>query len=375
MALVKAPVVESSEPEIRTRSGYKPSDCLKAFETALGESGITNTGKALHFSADLVCSGAYDVWIHAIWNFTIEHVGIGSPRVFVYLKKRIAELDALVSRLDEETMWKDDEFQTRVTELILVLRECPQRSRLPWPKVGPETHRDGWLKSATTQATETEVIRRVYKPSNDTYPMHAAACEILKALSISATEKALFWVKWLVDEDSHLRKENQGSGLTTLDRGPPHMKGKAKTDVGYFLAQLFVEAYKEFAGRQLIRMNEEYQVLNELYRGADLRISAKGRRDLLGLMVQILCEVPKWKVPAAPTLIKDPMALSRTIQQSTTFFREVLAHPRVMLPPKSKSIFKSGKESATQKVKAKQGLAAHTQFAAYEAAMNAYLDK
>lgn len=375
MALVKAPVLESSEPEIRTRSGYKPADCLKAFESALGESGITNTGRALHFSADLVCSGAYDVWVHAIWNFTIEHIGIGSPRVFVYLKKRIGELDALVSRLDEDTLWKDDEFQTRVTELILVLRECPQRSRLPWPKVGSETHRDGWLKSATNHATETEVIRRVYKPSNDTYPMHAAACEVLHAVNTSATEKALFWVKWLMEEDQHIRKENQGSGLTSLDRGPPHIKGKGKTDVGFFLAQLFVEAYKEFAARQLLRMNEEYQVLNELFRGADSRISAKGRRDLLGLMIQILCEVPKWKVPAAPTLIKDPMALSRTIQQSTTFFREVLAHPRIMLPPKSKSLFKTGKESTTQKAKAKQGLAVHNQFAAYEAAMNAYLDK
>jgi hypothetical protein len=106
MSLVRAPVIADPEPEIRTRSGYKPSDCLKAFITALQEGGLVNTGKALHFSTDLVCSGGYDIWIKTLWDFAIEHVGIGSPRIFVYLKKRISELDALISRLDEDTLWK-----------------------------------------------------------------------------------------------------------------------------------------------------------------------------------------------------------------------------------------------------------------------------
>ena len=141
------------EKEIRTRSGYKPAECLKAFTTALNESGLVATGRALHFSADLVCSGGYDVWVRALWEYTVEHIGIGSPRIFVYLKKRIGELDAMVSRLDEETLFKDDEFQTRVTEIIFVLRECPRRSRLAWPKVGPETHREGWLRAVATNPT------------------------------------------------------------------------------------------------------------------------------------------------------------------------------------------------------------------------------
>ena len=90
MSFVKATVVAEPEPEIRTRSGYLPSDCLKAFINALSNSGALNTGKALHFATDLVCSGGYDVWIKSLWDFAIEHVGIGSPRVFVYLKKRVS---------------------------------------------------------------------------------------------------------------------------------------------------------------------------------------------------------------------------------------------------------------------------------------------
>ena len=371
---MKANVLADPEPEIRTRSGYKPADCLKAFIMALSDSGLVNTGKALHFSTDLVCSGGYDIWIRAIWDFAIEHIGIGSPRIFVYLKKRIDELDGLVSRLDEDALWKDEEFQTRVCELIFVLRECPLRTRTPWPKVGPETHRDGWLRAVSTNATETEVVRRVYKHSNDLYPLHIVACELLKACSEAATEKAMFWIRWVLDEDLRLKKENSGSGLTTLDRGPPHLSSKQRQDAGYFLLHLFVEAYKEYAAKKLIRMSEEFQTLADLYKGSDKRIGAKGRRDILALMVQILCEVPRWKVPAAPTLIKDPATLSRAIQQSPNFFKEVLAYPKVNLAG-SKSIFSSTKQSTKQKEKAKQGLTMENKFSVFDAAMEAYLSK
>jgi hypothetical protein len=374
MALVRANVLAEPEPEIRTRTGYKPYDCLKAFSMALQDSGVINTGKALHFSTDLVCSGGYDIWVRSIWDFAIEHIGIGSPRIFVYLKKRIGELDALVSRLDEDALWKGDEFQTRVCELIFVLRECPLRTRTPWPKVGPETHREGWLRAVSTNATETEVVKRVFKSSNDLYPLHIVACELLKACMDAATEKALFWIRWLLDEDIRLRKENSGAGLSTMDRGPANLNAKQRSDVGYFILQLFVEAYKELAAKGTIRMNEEFQALSELYRGSDKRVGAKGRRDILALMAQILCEVPRWKVPAAPTLIKDPAALSRAIQQSPNFFKEVLANPRVTLPG-NKAIFTTGKQSQKQKEKVKQGQTMETKFSAFDAAMEAYLNK
>jgi hypothetical protein len=135
-----------------------------------------------------------------------------------------------------------------------------------------------------------------------------------------------------------------------------------------------VEGYKEYAAKNLMRMTEEFQVLADLYKGSDKRIGAKGRRDLLALMAQILCEVPRWRVPAAPTLIKDPAALSRAIQQAPNFFKEVLVNPRVSLPG-NKSIFTTGKQSQTQKEKAKQGQTMETKFSAFDAAMEAYLNK
>jgi hypothetical protein len=362
------------EKEIRTRSGYKPAECLKAFQTAMNESGLVATGKALHFSADLVCSGGYDVWVRALWDFAIEHVGLGSLRIFVYLKKRIGELDGLISRIDDDALYKDEEFQTRVTEIIFVIRECPRRTRIAWPKVGPETHRDGWLRAVSTNATETEVVRKVFKSGSDLFPLHASSCELLKAISDGATEKALFWVRWILDEDHRLRKENKGSGLSTLDRGPPTLRGKNKSEACYYIQQLFAEAYKDYAGRQMVRMNEEFQTLIDLFRGHDPRISTKGKKDILALMAQILCEVPRWKVPAAAALIKDPVTLSRTISQSANFFKEVLVEPKVNLSGKKKSIFR-GKESTKLRETIKKASTMEDQIEAYEAAMNAYLSK
>lgn len=370
-----AATATEEEIDLRTRAGYKPSECLKAFLVALGESGTLATGRAVHFSADLVCSGGYDVWIRSIWDFAIEHVGIGSPRVFVYLKKRINELDALVSRLPEEQLYTDNEFQTRVCEIIFVLRECPRRTRIPWPKVGPETHRDGWLQAVRTDATESAVIRRVYKPATDQAALYTVSCELLKACSDGATEKALFWIKWLLEEDGRLRKEFKGHGLSSLDRGPATSRGKARSEVGYFLAILFAESYKDYADRKLIRMNEEFQVLLDLYKGSDTRIGAKSRRDILALMAQILCEVPRWKVPAAPTLIKDPVTLSRAIPQAGNFFREVLQEPKVRLAGRAKSLFRLTRESAKHRDAAKKGITMEDQMEAYEAAIQAYLNK
>jgi hypothetical protein len=52
-------------------------------------------------------------------------------------------------------------------------------------------------------------------------------------------------------------------------------------------------------------------------------------------MVQLLCEVPKWKVPAAPSLVQDPGTLQRIVASAPQFFEEILKYPPVKpLPAK-----------------------------------------
>lgn len=46
-------------------------------------------------------------------------------------------------------------------------------------------------------------------------------------------------------------------------------------------------------------------------------------------MVLVITEVPRWKVPAAQPLIKDPTVMSRAVQQSVRFYQEILVKPRV----------------------------------------------
>jgi hypothetical protein len=47
-------------------------------------------------------------------------------------------------------------------------------------------------------------------------------------------------------------------------------------------------------------------------------------------MIQIISEVPRWKIPAAQPLIKDPILMSRAVQQSVRFFQEVVQKPSVV---------------------------------------------
>ena len=338
--------INEIEQQPVTRCGYKPGDSLRAYEKALLESGAVASGKALHFSADILCSGGYEVWVRSLWEFAIDHVGIASPRLFVYLKKRCFELDEMFTKYPDETLYNNEDFHTRAGEIVMVLREVPRRPKVQWPKVGPETHINGWIRNVSS-ATETAVLRRVWKAEGDTTLLRLAGSELLKAITDGSVEKSLFWVKWLFDEEAYLRKETKGSTLTTIQRGPTDSK-----DVGHFIASLFAESYKEMATNNMIRMAEEFQVLIDLWRGADSRISPASRRKVLGIMAQILCEVPRWKIPAAPALIKDPVQVSRAVSQTGKFFREVLANPAVRRGKEVLKLFRSrGVIDATTKKK------------------------
>jgi hypothetical protein len=328
-------ILGQKEEEPVTRCKYKPGDSLKAYESALLESGAVATGKALHFSADILCSGGYDVWVRSLWEFAIDHVGVSSPRLFVYLKKRVFELDELFKKYPDEALYNSEEFHTRASEIVMVLREVPRRPKLQWPKVGPETHLTGWLRNVAS-ATETGVLMRVWKGEGDTTLMRLSGSELLKAITDGSLEKTLFWVRWLFEEEARIRKETKGASLTTIQRGPSDSK-----DIGHYIAALFTETYKEMATKNMIRMGEEFQVLLDLWRGADSRVSPGSRKKILGIMAQVLCEVPRWKVAAAPALIKDPVQVSRAVSQGGKFFREVLANPPVKRMKEVVKLFRS----------------------------------
>jgi hypothetical protein len=98
-----------------------------------------------------------------------------------------------------------------------------------------------------------------------------------------------------------------------------------------------------------VRLHQEYQGLLDLYRDHDT--SQKHRNDLIGIMVQLLCEVPKWKVPACPSLVQDPVTLQRIVESSGQFFDEILRLPPVKPLPakvtglKAKKVKDKSKES------------------------------
>jgi hypothetical protein len=82
-------------------------------------------------------------------------------------------------------------------------------------------------------------------------------------------------------------------------------------------------------------MHEEFQALLEIYRSIDFKITQRRKLDTLALMIHILTDVPKWKVPAAPSLVLDQTKLQRAVSQAESFYREVLMLPlpKKLLPP------------------------------------------
>lgn len=363
-------VPEDTTP--RTRCGYTPSESMRAFDKAMLESGILGTGKCLHFAADIVTSGGIDSFVRSVWDYAIAHVGIASPRIFVYLKKRVEEIQDMLRKLPDESAYATEEFQIRVGEIVLVVRDAPTKTLVAWPKVGAETHTEGWIR-AVAGAPETAVLRKIWRPEGDSSVLRMVGAELCKAITDGAIEKALFWVKWVFEEEGRLKKETKGATLTTYERGTPGSKHKA--GVGFFVIALFAETYKEFASKQLVRMHEEFQTLMDMWR-SNKDISGASKKHILTILTQILCEVPRWKVPAAPALIKDPVAMSQAIRQVPKFFKEVLAYdPPSGVAAITKAFRSRGKVDPKAVVKAKKGEAAQDKMSAFDKALDDYFSR
>lgn len=341
---------QPTKPTVYTRFGYEARDCVKAFQDILSQTGPSASGKALHYTADLLCSGGFEIWIRIMWQFVFQHVHLTSLRIFVYLQQRTKDLEERAKALDQEELYRDPEFQQRASEVVLIVQTLPRNSKIVWPKVPEDTHDAIWIQSVPNPK-DSEAVRKVWSPQSDQPIMRFVGNQILMACEEANVERGLFWVKWLLDEEKRIRKENKGYSLSTSRRAGGSTTKIDKAEIGYYIAACLVEAYKDLARRGIIRMNEEFQALVDLWRGKQTRLSMRQRQECLALMVLVLAEVPRWRIPAAQPLIKDPTLMARAVQQSVRFYQEVLSRPPVpsILPkdlakePKKKKSKQPGK--------------------------------
>ena len=365
-----APWDEQVDDNIRTRCGYPAKDVLRSFKAFLEQPGAEAAGKCLHYTADLISSGCLELWQKCLWDYAFDHIGIASPRIFHFLKERFDAIESAWALLPSEDFCRMIEFQRKFGECVLVIRSCIRKPPLKIPKVPAETHSDEWVRSSTGGAPPSSAVAKVFRSGSEPGVLKKVGDEIAKACSEGATEKALFWMKWLYDEEAMIRRESMGT-FTPVERGPSSLNEKARRHVGFFIAALCAEIYKEMAAGQKVRMNEEYSALLKLFANPNKLLSQKRRMEILVLLIQILCEVPKWKIPAAPSLVSDPVVLERALGHVNGFFREVLKYD----PPVgniAKEAKKGNKATVVhRKMNAKQEKLAkvENQMAAYDAVL------
>jgi hypothetical protein len=364
-------ILQPEDTRARTRCGYLVPDAFHAYQVALTEAGPSASAKALHFAADIICSGGLDIWIRSTYNYCIKRVGLGNPRILVYLRDVIKKLDAKVAALPQEGFFSNPDVQSIIGETIFLLQLCPKKPAVAWPKVDDTTKLPGWLRGVAS-APETKATRTIWSSDGDSTPLYLVSNELCKAVQEGSTERVLFWIRWAYEEDARIRKETKGPGLTRKER---LMVGSAaqKTDVGLYFVGIFIELYKELAEKQLVRMHEEVGEIARLWKSGEKRMASSNKKDLLVLLATICCEVPRWKVPAAPPLTQDPARLARAVSQVPGFFQEVLAFKPLpvnsQLKPKMMTAPKKKKDVATKTSPMDDHLAA------YEAAMDAYMNK
>ena len=338
----------------RTRAGYPAADVVRQLTVALQQSGAESAAKSLHYSADLITSGCYDHWQKLLWDYVIDHVGIASPRIFFFLRRQFAALDAAKARAEVEVFYREPVNQRMLAECVLVARLCNRKPTLKWPRVPPETHTDEWVSSIFDKVPDSPLVRRVWTQGMDARIALRVGNEYVAAVDAGATEKALFVIKWLMEEESYVRRSTK-SFICAQGRGPAALPEKQRKSAGMYILAISAEIYRDLAARSKIKMNEEFQALIQLYSTPDKRLSAKRRNDILILIVQILCEVPRMAIPSAPVLVADQASLLRALNHSQGFFREVLVYDAPAAPIqkelKKKKVVVKGEKALTAKEK------------------------
>lgn len=354
----------------RTRCGYLVPDAFHAYQVALSEAGSAASAKAIHFAADIVCSGGLDIWIRAAYTFSIKKIGLGNPRILVYLRDIIKRLDAKVAVLPQEGFFSNPDIQAMIGETIFILQLCPKKPTINWPKVDESTKKPGWLRGIAS-SPETKATRTIWSSQGDSTPLYLISNELCKAVQDGSTERALFWIRWAYEEDARIRKETKGPGLTKKERLMVGSNAQ-KTDVGLYFIGVLIEIYKELAEKQLVRMHEEVSEIARLWKSGEKRMASSNKKDLLALLVTICCEVPRWKVPAAPPLTQDPTRLARAVSQVPGFFQEVLAFKPLPVNSQLKPKMMQAPKKKKEEVKTNP---MEDHLSAYDAAMEAYLNK
>ena len=67
---------EQKEPELTSRSGYEVRDIVRSFLQALNEAGAIASGKLLHYTADMICSGGLLLFEKLCFEYAFDHIGI-----------------------------------------------------------------------------------------------------------------------------------------------------------------------------------------------------------------------------------------------------------------------------------------------------------
>jgi hypothetical protein len=120
---------EDKEQEITSRRGYLLKDLSRAFLQNLGDAGPIASGKLLHYTADMITSGGLLLWEKLCWDYSFEHIGVASPRIFHYLLRKCKEIKDKSAKHPFDTFCRSVEVQRQTAEIVLILQSCPKKSK------------------------------------------------------------------------------------------------------------------------------------------------------------------------------------------------------------------------------------------------------
>lgn len=286
--------MSSKESGKKTLCGYVWNDVYSALTRAIANG---NMRPAQRWGAELLCSqtgvSRLEAVLFAIWG---EHVGSALAKWPVLWQSNISVFrDEWVKSGGDNIKFRNTPaIRNRIAEMIGYIVVASKRPRPTLPK-SADVFKEAEAVRARLQsggASPDQVsTQRVWDSREDAPTMRTLGNELEASIRTAQTSRALFWLVWILTLDGQKLRPS------IKERAPTHIQGKARKNLGWFILSILSDmATNGFDSHSCIK--QTIDCLQVVW----VRLGAKGRRELFGTIIVMLCE----RVKSAPIEVRSP---------------------------------------------------------------------
>jgi hypothetical protein len=226
-----------------TFSGFKKEDVRKELINSLINDKLE---ESCYWSAELVCSGHFNLLWETILNFMSIHINVLNPKLPIYISNHFNSFKDIINNgyINNELLLRNSEqIRQLFCEIMCVL--CLSKNKQAPQKITVDKSIAFSLleNSSKLKATNIKYIQE-YFDSDDSKDIFVALNEFAYHISIDSRNsmEAFYWIEWLLQYETQKKKQKQN--LYCATRTFSNVMDKYKKDYIWLIWEIIVDYSK-----------------------------------------------------------------------------------------------------------------------------------